>query len=370
MVILESAIGNYIQLKNIRYSFFGGNNYLGLANRPEVKKDVIHAIKKYGLNFSASRLTTGTSELHLQLEKKISEFKDRDDAVIFASGYMGNRILLHALREQYSALFIDEASHASIMDGIPSGLKNVFLYRHCSSDDLEILLEKNKKFKPLIITDGIFPLTGEIAPLDKIYELAVNYHALIVVDDAHATGILGENGRGTPEYFHLDKVHNLYQTETMSKALGSYGGFISAGKEIIKCIRDTSDAYQASTSLPPPLAAAGCSSLNIIMNQPWLRSKAIDNANKIRAGITKMGFQSSHDATPIIPVLFDLQKDALNLSEYLKKNHIIVPFINYPGKRNKFILRITASSLHKPGQIEELLNVIHKWKKTHEINKN
>lgn len=370
MIIPESSIGNDVLIRNRRYSFFAGNNYLGLAGHPAIKKDAILAIEKYGISFSASRQTSGTSELHLELEKLLAEFKNKPDAVTFASGYLGNRILLHALSDSYTAIFIDESSHASIMDGIPRGLVRVIPYHHCDPWHLELLLEKNDELKPLIITDGIFALTGRIAPLDKIHALSLRYNAIVVVDDAHATGILGENGRGTPEHFHLEDAGNIYQTESLSKALGCFGGFIAADREIIDYIRTRSNVYQASTSLPPHLAAAGCSSLKIVMNQPEFRARVIENAGMIRNGIISMGFKTTMDKSPIIPLIFDFQNDAEDLSSFLSKNQIIVPFIHYPGSGDKFLLRITASALHTPDQINELLNVIDKWRKNHEINQN
>ena len=369
MLISDSSISNYISINNKRYSFFGGNNYLGLANHPSLIKNAINSIKKYGINFSASRQTTGTSELHLELEKLLSIFKNKKDSVVFASGYMGNRILLQALKGQYSAVFLDESAHPSIHDGIPSDISNVFSYNHCDSEHLEILLKKNKKFRPLILTDGVFALTGEIAPLDKIYPLAEKYNAILITDDAHATGILGENGRGTPEFFHLDEAANIYQSETLSKALGAYGGFISAGYEIINTIREKSTVYLASTSLPPTIVSAACSSIKIIRQQPELRIILIENLKKIMEGVRRLNFQTYSDCTPIIPLLFNSQKNAINIFEFLKENNIIVPYITYPLKMNKFIVRITVSAIHTKEQIEELLVVLRKWRKSHGSDK-
>ncbi len=370
MEILDSGISNYVRINNSKYSFFAGNNYLGLANHPTIVNDAAKALEHYGINFSGSRQTTGTSNLHLELEKRLSIFKNKDDSVAFASGYFGNRILLHALKDRYSALFIDESAHPSFTDGIPFDISAVYFYRHCDPTDLENLLKKNRKLKPLILTDGIFPLTGEITPLDKLHPLAIQYNAAIIIDDAHATGILGANGRGTPEHFNLDNAPDIYQSETMSKALGAYGGFIAAGENLIKNIRNRSTLYCASTSLPAVLAAAGCSSLNIVKNKPELRTMVIQNAQKIRVGIKNLGFMTTPDPTPIIPVLFSLQEKAKNLSRYLKENNIIVPVVDYPVKKDHYILRITVSAIHTMDQIEELLYILKKWRDSHGLNKN
>ncbi len=368
MFILKSSIGNYVSINDKRYSYFAGNNYLGLANHPVLKEEAISSIEKYGISFSASRNTTGTSELHLELEKHLSEFKNKNDSVVFASGYMGNKILLHILQEQYSALFIDESAHPSILDGIPPDVSNVYFYNHCNYEHLESLLKKNNKHKSLIITDGVFALTGEIAPLDKIYPLVKKHSAILIVDDAHATGILGENGRGTPEHFQLDGAENIYQAETMSKALGAYGGFISSTRETIKKIREKSPVYIGSTSLPPPVVSAGCSSVKILMQYPELRSRLFENANYVRDKIKKMGFLTTSDNTPIIPLFFNSQEKAVKLSEFLNENSFIVPYINYPVKMDKFLVRLTVSATHTKDQIEKLSELLKKWRDKHEIS--
>jgi 7-keto-8-aminopelargonate synthetase-like enzyme len=369
MIISDSIISNYITVNNKSYSYFGGNNYLGLTGNPELANEAIEAIKRYGTNYSASRQTTGTSKLHLELEKSISEFKDKSDSVVFASGYFGNRILMQTLRDRYSAVFLDKSAHPSILDGIPGDIKNVYFYNHCNPEHLDILLKENRKFKPLIITDGIFALTGEISPLDRICQLAEKSDAIIIIDDAHATGVIGENGRGTPDFFHLDKAPYIYQSETMSKAFGAYGGFISAGRDLTDKIRNGSGMYQGSTALPPPVVAAACRSVSIIRQQPQLRTTLFENQKLIRDGISGMEFQTIHSCTPIIPLLFDNQNTAKALSEYLMKHDIIVPFVTYPVKIKKFLLRIAVSAIHTREQIDELLNVLNKWRTSHGVNK-
>jgi 7-keto-8-aminopelargonate synthetase-like enzyme len=370
MVILDSGVGNYIVCNNKRYSYFAGNNYLGLANHPQVKEASIRSIEQYGINFSASRQTTGTSVIHLELEKQLAAFKKKQDSVVFASGFLGNKILLQALRKEYSAVFADISSHPSILDGIPADIARTFFYDHGMTSHLETLLKKNKRFRPLIITDGLFALTGEIAPLGRIFPLAEKYHAILVVDDAHATGILGETGRGTPEYFHLDEAEELYQTETMSKALGSYGGFITGSKELITSIRERSAVYQASTALPPPVVSAGCASLKILQEQPGLRIKLLDIAKEIRAGVSGLGFNTTPDITPIIPVMFRSQEMAMKLSLFLEENNIIVPCIQYPLKTKLSMIRITACVNHTKEQTGVLLDLLKKWRDRNGTNSN
>jgi 7-keto-8-aminopelargonate synthetase-like enzyme len=369
MVILKSSVSNFINLDDKTYSYFGGNNYLGLANHPTVIQEAIKATIKYGVNFSASRQTTGTSELHLELEKLLSEFNQKEASVVFASGYMGNRILLHALRDRYSAIFYDELSHPSIIDGFPADVTSLFKYNHCDCDHLELLLKEHYKLPPLIITDGVFPLTGEIAPLDRIQLLAEQYNAIVIVDEAHSAGVLGENGRGTPEYFNLEKKVNIFQSGTMSKAIGVYGGFISDGSDLIDTIRKKSSLYIASTALPPPIVSAGCAAVRILQQQPQLRVQLIKNAGIIKNGIKEMDFMTTSDPTQIIPLFFKHERNAIELSVYLRENNIIVPYVKYPLKMDKFIVRITASAIHTQEQIKDLLAVLKKWRDRHGIDK-
>lgn len=368
MILLKSGVGNYISIRNKQYSYFAGNDYLGLANHPKMISDVTDTIEKYGINFSASRKTTGTSDIHLQLEELLSDFKNSKDAIVFASGYMGNSLLLNVLRDKYTAVYADSMAHPSIVDGIPKDISHVNFYDHRNASHLEMLLKKNTNHKPLIITDGIFALTGEIAPLDQIYSLVEKYNAILIVDDAHATGVLGKNGRGTPDHFKLDGASNIYQSETMSKAMGASGGFISADKKIIQMIRSKSNFYGASTALPPPIVAAGSFSAKYIKQHPELRKTLINNANLIRAGVKKLGFTTTNDATPIILFFFNEQHTAKGLSQHLEENSIIVPSINYPVKMAQFIVRITASASHTKDQIERLLHILKKWRDKHRLN--
>ncbi len=364
MIILSSGIGNYVNLGKTRYSYFGGNNYLGLANHPELKKAAISAIEKYGVNFSASRVTTGTSDLHIELEKQLSKFKRKEDTILFPSGYQGNTILIRALLKPDSAVLIDSFAHPSIGESIRGIVNNIGYYDHCDALHLETLLKRLPgKLSPIIITDGIFSLTGEIAPLNKIYELAEQYNALIIVDDAHSTGILGQNGLGTPEHFNLENAPEIYQTETLSKALGSYGGFISANKELIELLRKKSDIYKSSTSLPPHVIAAGISSIRVITENPGLRIELINKASYIKKEITDMGFVTTRDNTPIIPIFFDSAEKSISLSKFLKNNDTIVSATtDYPNNMKKQIIRITASINHTDNQVYSLLELLKKWR--------
>jgi len=370
MIILNSGVGNYIYSKGKKYSYFGGNNYLGLANHPDIIAEAVEYINRYGVNFSASRRTTGTSDIHLELERELSVFKGTQDSVIFASGYLGNGILLETLKNRYSSIFYDEYAHPSIMGGIPRSIVNVKPYKHSDPDHLAMILDQHSESKPLIITDGVFALTGEIAPLDRIYPLVEKHQALLIVDDAHSTGILGKTGKGTFEHFNLPESGNMYQTETMSKALGCYGGFISGSMEFTDSVRDTSPAYQSSTALPPPIVAAGIAALKIIGKTPELRIQLLQKAATFKEEINSLGFHTVRDNTPVAPLIFSDAATARNLSLSLEENGIIVPYVQYPIKMDMHILRISITVDHTTGQTENLLRLLKKWKEKNGKDKN
>lgn len=361
MTVLNSGIGNYVISNGRKYSYFAGNNYLGLAGHPSVKEASVEAIKNYGVNFSASRHTTGTADIHLELEAELAAFKGRDDAVVFASGYLGNSILLDIMKGSYSAVFADQNAHSSILSAIPRGNTRLIHYSHCDADHLETLLQNNHNEQPLVITDGVFALTGETAPLDIIYKLVKRYGAKLVVDDAHATGVLGRNGRGTPEHYDLPPDADLYQSETMSKAIGAYGGFIAADRALTESIRERSAAYQASTALPPPVVAAAIAAIRIIRMQPELRQRLIATAGYIRKEVTLLGYQTTHFDTPIIPLIFKTAEKARGLSSFLEENGFIVPFMNYPSAMEIHQVRVAVSSSHTQEQAEELVHYLKKW---------
>jgi 7-keto-8-aminopelargonate synthetase-like enzyme len=370
MVLLNSEVGNFIISHGRRYSYFAGNNYLGLAGDARIKAAVIKAVEKYGVNFSASRHTTGTADIHLELENALASFKGKEDAVVFASGFQGNSILLEVLKGSCSTLFVDQSAHASILAAIPSDVAGVIFYDHCDADHLDELLESSGCSDPLVISDGIFPLTGEIAPLDRIYPVVTKHQGILVVDDAHATGILGDTGKGTPEHFGLCGEERIYQTETMSKALGGYGGFISGSMSLTALIRERSATYQASTALPPPIVAAGIASLRILGDNPDLRLKLLETAWFLRKEIAEMGYRTTDYRTPIIPVIFDAPEKARDLSLFLEDNGVIVPFMNYPVRKEMHQVRIAVSVTHTEEQVSQLLELLKKWKTKNENSQN
>jgi 7-keto-8-aminopelargonate synthetase-like enzyme len=360
-MILEGSIGSQILSNGRKFTYFGGNNYLGLANHRVLKAESVKAIRKYGINFSASRRTTGTADIHLLLEHELSAFKNKSDTVVYASGYLGNSILHEVFRGSFTRVCIDELAHSSLFAGIPREIRDVHKYRHCDPDHLNMLLAHGPQGKTLVLTDGVFALTGEIAPLDRIFPVVARHKAILVVDEAHATGILGENGRGTTEHFNLGEAE-IYQTETMSKALGGYGGFISGSHALTERIRKNSSIYGASTALPPPIVAAGIAALGLIKENPGWRKRLASMALSLKQEIARLGYCTNQFETPIVPVFLRSQTTARELAAFLEQEGIIAPFMDYPGNHSTSMIRISLSLLHTPQQITNLLERLDTWK--------
>jgi len=361
MITLENSVDNYLKVEDEHYSYFAGNNYLGLANHPAMIVSAVEATQKYGINFSASRQTTGTADIHLELEKLLADFCGQEDAIVFASGYMGNMIMLEQLKGRFNVVFADEQAHPSIKDALPCQMP-VHFYKHCDVEHLEKLLEAHPKNSALVITDGVFALSGEIAPLDKISCLTQKYGALLAVDEAHSIGVLGENGRGTFEHFHIRRTETIFQTCTLSKAFGAYGGFIAAGHKLVESIRKKSTYYGASTALPPAIVAAGCASVKLVQAHAEWRENLMQNVTILKQAIRKLGFETSADATPVIPIFFEEKALAQSLSAFLEKKHIIAPAVDYPTQLPKYMVRLTVSAKHTEEQINNLLNTLQLWK--------
>ncbi len=260
----------------------------------------------------------------------------------------------------YTSIFIDKLAHASIIAGIPRDMDYVFFYDHCDPAHLDQLIARHLKGSLIVVTDGVFALTGDVAPLDKIYPIIKKYNGLLVVDDAHAA--YWRTGKELTDYFNLPYDESIYQTETMSKALGSYGGFISGTRALTDLIREKSTTYQASTSLPPPIVAAGLASMKIIKGNPGFRISLHEKSVKLRNEITATGFKTQIILHP--SSLFSLhQKKKHESFRLYGRGRDHCTYMNYPSQNEAHIVRLTVSVSHSWHQIETLLKMLRKWKK-------
>lgn len=308
------------------------NNYLGLAGHPLLIKAEIESCKKYGVGSTGSRLITGTMELHRALEEKIAKFKQCEKAILFNTGYMANIGVLTSIVSEKDAIFSDEYNHASIVDGCKMSKASKFIYKHCNMEHLESLLKKSQNFnRKLIVTDSVFSMDGDIAPLNDIVYLAEKYNAFIMTDDAHATGILGKNGSGSAEFFNLkDRIH--IQMGTFGKALGTFGAYIAGVKELIDFLINKSRPLIYTTALPPGTVGATLKAIEIVESEEGKkrRQMLLNRAKQLRKILQSKGINTLNSQTQIIPLLIGDEDTTMQLSEKLLEKGIFIQGIRPP----------------------------------------
>ena len=341
---------------------FCANNYLGLADHPELIKVGQKALKEYGFGVASVRFICGTQNIHKELEKNISRFLKTEATILYSSCFDANSGLFEALLGCEDAVISDELNHASIVDGIRLCKAQRYRYKNNNMRELQAKLkeadEKGARYK-LIATDGVFSMDGTIANLKSICELADKYHALVMVDDSHAVGFIGENGLGTPEYCGVSD-HIDILTGTLGKALGgASGGYASGHKEIIEWLRNRSRPYLFSNSLAPVIVAISLKVLELLENQgPKLRQQLQENSRYFRAGMEKLGFALVPGNHPIIPVILGDAQLAIKMAGQLLQEGIYVIGFSYPivpiGKAR---IRVQMSAIHSKEQLDRAIDV-------------
>ena len=335
---------------------FCANNYLGLSNNSIVKKAAIKAIEEWGFGLSSVRFICGTQTIHKDLEKIVSEFHSMEDTILYSSCFDANGGLFETILSKDDAVFSDELNHASIIDGIRLCKAEKNRYRHCDMNHLEKLLKTSNGRLKLIATDGVFSMDGVVAPLNDIVFLAKKYNALVMVDDCHATGFLGKQGRGSGDYHNV--LNNIdIITSTFGKALGgASGGFICSSKEIIEILRQKSRPYLFSNSLAPPLVAACIKVFQIISESHEYKNQLEENTMHFRKEIKNIGFEIKGDNHPIVPIMIYDAKKAVIMSEELLKRNIYVIAFSFPVvPEDEARIRVQISASHSKEQIDKAL---------------
>lgn len=310
---------------------FCSNNYLGLANHPEVEKAAKVTLGDWGMGLASVRFICGTQRIHKDLEAKVSEFLGLEDTILFSSCFDANGGVFEPLLDEDSAIISDELNHASIIDGVRLCKAKRFRYRHSDMSELEQCLEQSQDCKyRLIVTDGVFSMDGDIADLPAICDLAEKYDALVMVDDSHATGYIGDTGRGSIEYHNVQKRIDIVTT-TFGKALGgSSGGCISGKKELIEFLRQRSRPYIFSNTIAPPIVGAVIKVLDMLMESTNFRNHVMTNANYFRKGMTEAGFDIIQSDTAIVPVMIYDEQTAVKMADRLLEEGIYVIGFTYP----------------------------------------
>jgi len=353
-------------------------NYLGLANHPNIKKAAIEAIQKYGVGAGGARFVSGNYELHNLLEKKVAQFKREEAALIFQTGYVTNVGVIPALINlpklgpfasltKGGVIFSDELNHASIIDGCRLSEAEVVIYKHRDMNDLEAKLKKYKNRHKLIITDSVFSMDGDIAPLPQIVELAKKYNAMTMIDEAHATGVLGDRGGGATDYFHLEGQIDVVMG-TFSKAIGCLGGYVAGKRYLIKYLKAATRPSIFSVALPPAIAAAIIAAIEEIQKNPMLRKKLWENAKYLRENLQKLGFNTLNSETQIVPILIGDEVKAIRMAKLLFEKNIFAPCMRWPAvPKGKARIRFTVMATHTREQIDTLLEACEKIGKSLKI---
>lgn len=338
------------------------NNYLGLANHPEIVRAAMEGIQRYGYGMASVRFICGTQDLHKQLERVVSTFFGTDDTILYSSCFDANGGLFEVLLDERDAVVSDALNHASVIDGIRLCKAKRWRYAHSDMGDLESkLMEARECRLRLIATDGVFSMDGDLAKLDRIVELADRYDAAVMVDDSHATGVLGRGGRGTPDHFGVaDRIEIV--TSTLGKALGgATGGFTTGRAEIVELLRQRSRPYLFSNALPPAVAAGALRAIALVEQGDALRDTLHDNATFFRAQLTALGFRLIPGEHPIIPVMLGEASLAASMADRLLKEGVYVIGFSYPVvPEGQARIRVQMSAAHTRGQLEQAVTAFAK----------
>ena len=355
---LESAQCPHTVIDGRTVLLLSSNSYLGLCTDGRLKQAAINAVEKYGVGSGGSRLTTGSYDLHRKLEQKIAQFKGAEASLVFNTGYMANLGTIAALADSGSVIFSDSLNHASIIDGCRLSGARTVVYRHCDMDDLCQKVKAYQGIPGLIVTDGVFSMDGDIAPLPEIVAIARQNGLLVMVDDAHATGVIGTNGGGTSDYFGLKGEIDI-QMGTLSKALASEGGYVAGKQCLIDYLRNRARSFIFSTALAPHTIAVSLAALDIVINEPGPRHSLLANSLWFQARLLSAGFRVTESKTPIIPVIIGDAGMAVRFSSRLMDHGIYIPAIRPPSiPAGTSRLRIALMATHTREDLERAVQKI------------
>ena len=370
---IEGAQGGEVSIDGKKVLMFASNNYLGLANHPEIVTSAKNALDTYGFGLSSVRFISGTETIHKQLEQKLAKFLGTEDAILYSTNFMSNLGFFTSITSEafgstekhLDAIYSDELNHASIIDAFKLCKKDDVvkrIYPHGDLETLEKMLEEDKdkgyRFK-IVATDGVFSMEGYLANLPKIKEIAEKYEALLFVDDAHGVGVLGKSGAGTPEHFNMHGQIDVL-SGTFGKALGgAVGGYIAGKKDLIEFLRQKSRTYTFSNSVPPSVVVATMSVLDLLQNNLTLLEKVKENADYFRSEAKKLGFDVLDGNHPIVPVMLGDAKVTQEVSRKLLVKGIFVVGLWFPVvPEGKARLRFQISAAHSKDQIDQALNTL------------
>ena len=355
-LVIDSPQASELIVDGEQFINFASNDYLGLAANHAAADALNEATQRYGFGSGASHLIVGHQLPHEALEQSFANFVERDAALSFSSGYMANIGILQSLAQKGDMILADKLNHASLIDGVRLSSANSLRYLHCDIEALEKRLSRSSQ-NTFVVTDSVFSMDGDIAPLDKIAALCEKYNAVLIVDDAHGFGVLGEKGRGAAEYFSLNQKQLPVLMSTLGKALGGYGAMVSGEKNIISYLTQTARSYIYTTAMPAPIAAANLQNLQKLQSDDSLLKNLHKNIENFKNQCKQNEISSSASETPIQPLIIGDNEKLLAIKTALQLRGILVGAIRPPTvPKNSARLRITITAAHSNEQIERLVS--------------
>jgi len=359
--VLEGPQGPRAVIDGREVVNLSSNNYLGLADDPRLRQAAMRAIEEYGAGTASVRTIAGTNRLHAELERRLAAFKRTEAALVFQSGFTANAGTVAAILGKEDVIISDELNHASIIDGCRLSRAQIKIFPHKDVAAMRRLLEESRDARRvLVITDGVFSMDGDIAPLPEIVAVAKEYGAITMVDDAHASGVLGSNGRGTVDHFGLHGQVDI-QVGTLSKAIGVLGGYVAGSKLLIDYLIQRARPFLFSTSHPPAVTAACLAALDILESDEELIQRLWENARYFREGLADAGFDVKGSETPIIPVIVGEGEKAMRLSDRLFEEGVFAQGIAYPTvPKGKARVRTIVTAAHTRDDLDRALTAFRK----------
>ena len=353
---VRSAPTGTINLDGRDVVLLGSNNYLGLSTHPKVITAAVEATRTFGTGASGSRLISGNSELYTTLEANLAEAKGTEAALVFSSGYAANTSVIPVVAGEGDVVLSDALNHASIIDGCRLSRATKKVYQHCDVEHLKTLLSESTAFRRrLIVTDGVFSMDGDIAPLPDICDLAAEHDAMVLVDDAHGFGVLGKDGGGTVAHFGLEG-EGIIQMGTLSKAVGALGGYIAGSHALIELLVNRARGFIFTTGLPPATLAAANAALDLIRSAPDLRQRLFCHAKCLKAALMDLGYTILPSETQILPVILGSPQRATNVAEALLAEGVFAPAIRPPAvPTGTSRLRLTVMATHTEAEIQQAI---------------
>lgn len=361
---LQSAPGDEVVIDGKHCIMAGSNNYLGLVNHPKVKEAAAEAARKFGSGCTGSRFLNGTLDLHLELEARLAKFVKKEAAQVFSTGFQTNLGAISSLVGKSDGIFIDRQDHASIVDGCRLSFGKLYKFAHNDMDDFERVATNvrnmNSRGGLMVVVDGVFSMEGDIVNLPRLVEVAKRFGIRVLVDDAHGIGVMGETGAGTAEHFGLNDQVDLIMG-TFSKSFASLGGFVAGDAKVVDYIKHTARSLIFSASIPPANAAAVLAALDIIESEPERRQHLWKNARRMKMEFDRLGFNTGHSATPIVPIVIGADLDAFAFWKDLFDNGVFTnPVISPAVPPGQAMIRTSYTATHTDEQLDRVVEVIAK----------